>query len=106
MHSKELSAAALASSFLWFLGPLRGRRVARTFLILMAAAGCETPTGTHAAPGAAPASAKWEGPLMSGPGGVQIRTTIYYGPWQCNQRWMDHCQAKCASEGRKLMGCM
>jgi hypothetical protein len=43
---------------------------------------------------------------MSGPGGVQVRTTIYYGPWQCNQRWMDHCQAKCASEGRKLMGCM
>lgn len=35
-----------------------------------------------------------------------VRTTIYYGPWQCPQKWMDHCQTKCASEGRKLMGCM
>ena len=43
---------------------------------------------------------------MSGPGGGQVRTTIYYGPWQCNQRWMEHCQTQCASEGHKLMGCM
>jgi hypothetical protein len=43
---------------------------------------------------------------MPGPMGSQARTTIYYGPWQCNQRWMDYCQSKCTSEGYTLMGCI
>lgn len=34
------------------------------------------------------------------------QTTIYYGPWQCSQAWMSHCQGKCAAQGRKLMGCI
>jgi hypothetical protein len=95
-----------ADSILRTLWPLRRQGAVSILLVLVTAAGCETPNGTHAAPGASPASAKWEGPLMPGPGGGQVRTTIYYGPWQCTQRWMAHCQTKCASEGRKLMGCM
>lgn len=53
-----------------------------------------------------PASAKWTGKPMPGPGGGEIQTTIYYGPWRCSQRWMDLCQHKCASQGHKLMGCI
>jgi hypothetical protein len=65
-----------------------------------------TAQGAEPSPGAVPASAKWTGKPMPGPGGGEIQTTIYYGPWRCSQRWMDLCQSKCASQGHKLMGCI
>ncbi len=67
---------------------------------------CGATQEMHASDKVAPAAAKWVGPLMPGPAGGQTRTTLYYGPWQCNQRWMDYCQRKCTSEGHKLMGCI
>ncbi|WNG13817.1 hypothetical protein F0U63_03400 [Cystobacter fuscus] len=68
--------------------------------------GCGTTNGVGASPGAGPASGKWMGKPVPGPGGGEIQTTIYYGPWQCSQRWMNRCQRKCASQGHKLMGCI
>ena len=62
--------------------------------------------GAEPSPGVGPASAKWMGKPVQAPGGGEIQTTIYYGPWQCNQRWMNLCQNKCASQGHKLMGCI
>jgi hypothetical protein len=62
--------------------------------------------GAEPSPGAVPASSKWTGNPVPGPGGGEIQTTIYYGPWRCSQRWMDLCQSKCASQGHKLMGCI
>lgn len=38
--------------------------------------------------------------------GGELQTTIYYGPWQCNQRWMEQCDRKCSSEGLVRMGCI
>ncbi len=35
-----------------------------------------------------------------------MQTTIYYGPWQCNARWMSRCTRRCAAEGRVLKGCI
>lgn len=55
---------------------------------------------------AEPARAKWEAPTMSGPLGGQLRTTIYYGPWKCNQDLMNRCQSKCGAESFELRGCM
>ena len=53
-----------------------------------------------------PARGKWVGPTITGPAGGQLQTAIYYGPWQCNQRFMDYCSRKCSAEGHALMGCM
>lgn len=53
-----------------------------------------------------PASRKWVGPEMAGPLGGQSQTTIYYGPWQCSQAFMDSCQSKCTAQGHRLMGCI
>lgn len=49
-----------------------------------------------------------EAPPITGPLGAQIRTTIYYGPWQCNQDLMNRCQRKCGAEryDYDLMGCI
>jgi hypothetical protein len=68
--------------------------------------GCGTTNGAGASPGVAPASSKWVGKPIPGPGGGQTQTTIYYGPWQCSQRWMNTCQRKCGSQKHKLMGCI
>lgn len=57
-------------------------------------------TGAKAAPG------KWEGPWKESSAGSSLKATLYYGPWQCNQRWMSSCQRECAEEGRTLKGCM
>jgi hypothetical protein len=70
-------------------------------LVLMGACGT-----TSVAAGGVPASRKWVGPEIPGPLGGQVRTTIYYGPWQCSQAWMNHCQSKCAAQGHRLMGCI
>ncbi|RKH51096.1 hypothetical protein [Corallococcus llansteffanensis] len=53
-----------------------------------------------------PASAKWVGPPITTPDGGQLRTTIYYGPWQCSAAFMARCESKCAAQGHALMGCM
>ncbi len=35
-----------------------------------------------------------------------MRTTLFYGPWQCRQTFMNACQRECTLQGYKLMGCM
>ncbi|HYO71788.1 MAG TPA: hypothetical protein VEU33_37490 [Archangium sp.] len=39
------------------------------------------------------------------PGG-QMRTTLFYGPWQCRREFWSICQKECASGSYLLMGCM
>ncbi|PTL75218.1 hypothetical protein DAT35_55980 [Vitiosangium sp. GDMCC 1.1324] len=39
------------------------------------------------------------------PGG-RMKTTLFYGPWQCRQEFMNGCQKECAQQGYPLMGCM
>ncbi|WP_233582971.1 hypothetical protein [Corallococcus sp. CA053C] len=43
---------------------------------------------------------------MPSPDGGQVRTTIYYGPWQCSVAFMSRCEAKCAAQGYALRGCI
>ncbi len=77
-------------------------------LSLVVLVGCGTTGGPYPPPpsvAAQPASAKWEGPWMTVPGG-QWKAAFFYGPWRCNQRWMDSCQAECAEAGHVLKGCM
>lgn len=62
--------------------------------------------GLGNAPTPPPAAGKWVGPELSGPGGGTSQTTIYYGPWQCRQEWLNDCAARCTSQGHKLMGCI
>lgn len=57
------------------------------------------------APGAKRAVAKWEGPWMEAAIG-RFKATFFYGPWQCNQRWMDSCQRECTEKGYALKGCI
>ena len=38
--------------------------------------------------------------------GSQVRTTIYYGPWQCSAAFMSRCETKCALQGHALKGCI
>lgn len=52
-----------------------------------------------------PATTKWEGPEVRGLFS-NIKTTIYYGPWKCSQRWMSECEKTCSTQGYTLMGCM
>jgi hypothetical protein len=35
-----------------------------------------------------------------------MKTTLFYGPWQCRQDFMQVCQKECAQQGHRLMGCM
>jgi hypothetical protein len=55
---------------------------------------------------AKPASGKWEGPWKEYSAMSSLKATFYYGPWQCNRRWMASCQRECAEQGRMLKGCM
>jgi hypothetical protein len=64
------------------------------------------PANAVPSPGAKPANEKWQGPWMEGSVGSSLRVTFYYGPWQCNRRWMTSCERECAAEGYALMGCM
>jgi hypothetical protein len=52
-----------------------------------------------------PPTKKWEGPWIHGLFS-SIKSTIYYGPWQCSQLLMADCQRTCDLQGHKLMGCM
>jgi hypothetical protein len=38
--------------------------------------------------------------------GGRMRTTFFYGPWQCRQTFMAECQTECTRQGYRLMGCM
>ncbi|WP_224244106.1 hypothetical protein [Hyalangium gracile] len=77
-----------------------------TVAALVFSAGCGAPNGSipSPSPGAQPAR-KLEGPLISAAVG-SFKPTFFYGPWQCNQRFMDACTRQCAIEGYKLMGCI
>lgn len=88
-----------------------------TPLLLLPLTGCVANYGsearnmTHAAnaapsPGAQTAPGKWEGPWKEYSAGSNLKATFYYGPWQCNRRWMASCQLECAEQGRTLKGCM
>ncbi len=61
-------------------------------------------TKSTPSPGARPAIKK-ELPSLTVPGG-KMRTTLFYGPWQCRQDFMRMCQTECALEGHRLLGCM
>jgi hypothetical protein len=63
-------------------------------------------SGGGTTPTAPPPSRKWVGPEVPSPDGGKVRATIYYGPWQCRQAWVDDCQSKCNSRGRTSMGCI
>jgi len=71
--------------------------------------GCSTTRGTGGSgsppsPGVQPTTKK-ELPWLNVPGG-RMKTTLFYGPWQCRREFMNGCQKKCISEGYKLMGCL
>jgi hypothetical protein len=85
-----------------------------TTVLLVLLAGCATTQGTGGSgtggtgpspvPGARPAVKK-ELPWLNVPGG-RMKTTLFYGPWQCRREFMNGCRKECASEGYPLMGCM
>ncbi|WNG52105.1 hypothetical protein F0U60_54370 [Archangium minus] len=84
-------------------------KLAGAVVLLMVLTGSETTQGTGGSgpspsPGARPAVKK-ELPWLNVPGG-RMKTTLFYGPWQCRREFMNGCQQECASEGYKLMGCM
>ena len=41
---------------------------------------------------------------MNVPGG-RMKTTLYYGPWQCRREFINQCQMECGAS-YKLKGCM
>ncbi|NRD57605.1 hypothetical protein HRD49_20890 [Corallococcus exiguus] len=71
--------------------------------IVLVSTGCGSATVSA---GGRPAMAKWVSPIVRTPDGGQLRTTIYYGPWQCNAEFMSRCESKCSAQGHVLMGCM
>ncbi len=78
-----------------------------TVMVLLLFVGCATPRGMGGSgppPGAQPAVKK-ELPWLAVFGG-RMRTTFFYGPWQCRQAFMTECQRECAQQGYPLMGCM
>ena len=85
-------------------------KLARAVLLLVYFAGCATTQGTggsgpsRPSPGVQPATKK-ELPWLDVPGG-RMKTTLYYGPWQCRQEFMNECQKQCGGEHYALMGCM
>ena len=44
-------------------------------------------------------------PWLNVPGG-KMKTTLYYGPWQCRREFMNECRRECAREGHTLKGCL
>jgi hypothetical protein len=80
-----------------------------TAVLLVLFSGCVTAQGTGGSgpspsPGIRPATKK-ELPWLKVPGG-QLKTTLYYGPWQCRREFMTGCQKECLQQGYQLMGCM
>jgi hypothetical protein len=84
----------------------------RTLVLLVLLAGCGSINGASdslgtkptPSPGAKPAVKK-ELPWLNVPGG-RMKTTLYYGPWQCRREFMNQCQLECAQQNYKLKGCM
>jgi hypothetical protein len=70
-------------------------------LLILVSWGCGT-MGSTVPP---PKARKWEGPWMETPAGL-VRKTLYYGPWQCRQVWLDECSSKCEAQSLKSMGCI
>lgn len=35
-----------------------------------------------------------------------MKTTLFYGPWQCRREFMRSCQAQCTRAGHPLRGCL
>lgn len=75
-------------------------------VLVLGTGGCGSATANGAGALRPSASAKWVGPTMPAPGGGTVRTTIYYGPWLCNARWMSRCARQCAAQGYALQGCI
>ena len=83
-----------------------------TVVLLMLLAGCGSineasgslGTKPTPSPGAKPAVKK-ELPWLTVPGG-QMKTTLFYGPWQCRREFMNQCQTECATGGYPLVGCI
>ncbi len=44
---------------------------------------------------------EWHGPWMG-----LMQVSVFYGPWQCRQEWIDYCKAKCESRGLESKGCV
>jgi hypothetical protein len=51
-------------------------------------------------PGAKPAT-KRELPWLTVTGG-RMKTTLFYGPWQCRREFMNQCQRECVGENYPL----
>ncbi len=89
-------------------------KLAKTVVLAVFFIGCATTqrtdgpgtggSGPSPSPGARPAVKK-ELPWLNVPGG-RMKTTFFYGPWQCRREFMNGCQRECASEGHTLKGCM
>jgi hypothetical protein len=83
-----------------------------TAVLLMLSVGCGAIHGASdgigikptPAPGAKPAVKK-ELPWLVLPNG-SMKTTLFYGPWQCRQDFMRMCQVECAQSGHPLRGCI
>lgn len=58
-----------------------------------------------ASPTQPPTPVKWEGNWVSVLGG-RYKRTLYYGPWQCSQLYMQECRKKCNNADLALMGCI
>ncbi|WP_245814160.1 hypothetical protein [Cystobacter ferrugineus] len=85
---------------------------AKVVLLLMLLAGCGSTNGTSGSLGTKPTpslgarpATKKELPWLTVPGG-RMKTTLFYGPWQCRQAFMNGCQVECGSAGYPLMGCI
>ena len=84
-------------------------KLCRAAVLVVLLIACATPQGTGGS-GSSPSSGaqptvKKELPWLPVPGG-HMKTTLFYGPWQCRQDFMRMCQQECAQEGHRLMGCM
>jgi hypothetical protein len=89
-------------------------KLVRTAVLVVLFTGCATTrgiggsgpgeSGPSPSAGAKPAVKK-ELPWLNVPGG-RMKTTFFYGPWQCRREFMQSCQTECAQQGYPLKGCM
>jgi hypothetical protein len=84
-------------------------KLSSTTMLVALLTGCATTHGTGGSgsapsPGVQPATKK-ELPWFDVLGG-RMKTTLFYGPWQCRQEFMRACQRDCAQQDHQLMGCI
>lgn len=85
-------------------------RLADAVVLLVLLTGGPTSQGaggsgpSRSPPGVQPATKK-ELPWLNVPGG-RMKTTLFYGPWQCRREFMRTCQRECVQQGHQLMGCI